>query len=148
MSPMEARESFLPKYLKAMIGIWSIVAVVTACAGDPEPEDADDPKASVGPGCPINSGWPCACDEDSAVGCDDGADCIGFGGFESCGYYCAARCSVHDGDCPATEYDADHLCALSDGLGTYWCVLVCVEDEQCPPEQECIDTGRGASVCI
>ena len=96
--------------------------------------------------CPLNSGWPCSCDESSDGVCDDGSDCLGLQDFD--GYYCAAQCDGQGSTCPWTQYSAQAECALSDGGSNYWCVLICTDSGQCPPSQECTDTGQGASVCI
>ena len=80
--------------------------------------------------------------------CDDGADCIGLSGYEAYGSYCAAQCEGEDpDDCPGQPYDAQAQCALTDNEYNFWCILVCTDAVQCPPDQECINVGS-ASVCL
>ena len=106
--------------------------------------DADADSDSDGD-CAINSGWPCTCDG-SAATCNDGADCIGVTDVGT-GTYCAAQCTGQGGTCPATAYAATGQCALSDGGTNFWCVLVCTDVSQCPPDQSCLSAGS-ASVCL
>jgi hypothetical protein len=53
-----------------------------------------------------------------------------------------------DGTCPATAYDAEGQCLLSDGYDDFWCILVCDATSDCPPEQQCVDTGQDVSICL
>jgi hypothetical protein len=117
----------------------------TDADGDTDADaDADtDADTDVGD-CTMNSGWPCSC---QTTTCDDGSDCIGVQGLgDGTTGYCAPNCTSGDhGSCPDTDYAAAPYCALSDGT-SYWCVLVCTGNGDCPADQTCQDAG-GTTVC-
>jgi hypothetical protein len=95
--------------------------------------------------CPFDSGWPCSCEVQT---CEDGSDCITLSGFEAYGSYCAAQCEGEGSTCPYHAYGAMAECALTDLSNNFWCILVCTGPSGCPPDQECVNTGAGASVCL
>jgi hypothetical protein len=108
--------------------------------------DADsDSDSDVDPDCPMDSGWPCACDIGTQA-CDDGSLCAEID-QPVMGRFCAASCSGEGGECPPTDYEAEGQCLLSDGQGEFYCILVCEDAGECPPDQPCVEVG-GVTVCL
>jgi hypothetical protein len=111
---------------------------------DTDADSDSDADTDVGD-CTMNSGWPCSCQTDV---CDDGSQCIGVHGMgDGSTGYCAPNCTKGDhSSCPSTGYAAEPYCALSDGAGSMWCVLVCTGASDCPADQDCQSAGH-FSVC-
>jgi hypothetical protein len=110
--------------------------------------DADsDSGSDTGPGCPLNSGWPCSCStprpDPPFFKCDDGSACVEVTGFEGQIYgFCAAPCAGEGAPCPASGY-AGGQCVLSHDEGGSWCALVCQAGAECPPSQSCHAVQNG-----
>jgi len=111
--------------------------------------DTDDGEGGA---CPLNSGWPCACDYETNTLCDDGSECVGLEGYPDYGTYCAAQCVGEGESCPATQFAAEPECEVTDYDQTsWWCILMCSSVSDCPPTQECIAIGYGPDepwVCL
>jgi len=107
--------------------------------------DADSDTDTDVADCDMNSGWPCSC---QTKVCDDGSDCLGIQGLgDGNTGYCAPTCTSGDhSSCPDTAYAADGSCLLTADKTTYWCVMVCGGDGDCPADQTCQDAG-GVTVC-
>jgi hypothetical protein len=101
-------------------------------------EDGDD--GPTGPEeCPWNSGYPCTCDK---VGeeCDDQSKCLYVTGDGELGI-CSAVCFEPHTDCVKTGFGGESSCVLDGGGASFRCALVCEDDDQCPPDQSCVDMG-------
>ena len=98
--------------------------------------------------CPPNSGWPCSCDFSPGAICEDDSQCVGFVDLESYGGVCAPQCSGQGGDCPEHDYEGQAECWATDGEGTWWCILMCDDSAECPPDQECVDDGQDNTLCL
>lgn len=100
----------------------------------------DDSDTPTGPEeCPWNSGYPCTCDR---VGedCDDANECLYVVGDGDLGI-CSAVCFEPYTDCVKTAFSGESSCVLEGGGASFRCALECEEDDQCPPDQGCVDVG-------
>ncbi len=90
--------------------------------------------------CPLNSGYPCACDQNP---CEDGASCLGIPNQGT--YYCSAECT-EEKDCLETlGWGVGAGCLINnDGDDTpEHCVVKCKVDSDCPPGLTCIKAQAG-----
>jgi len=121
---------------------------LAACDDDEETGDSHESDTDTdvdtdadADACPTNSGWPCTCDI-MGYPCDDKSDCIALKGFgDGTKGYCAPDC-IKGGSCPKTAFDGVGQCVVESGKGDYWCALICLANDDCPPDQAC-DTEHG-----
>jgi hypothetical protein len=114
---------------------------------DASVEDTDgDTDSQAGPEeCPWNSGYPCSCDRIDED-CDDQSKCLWVVGDGEWGI-CSAVCYEPHTDCVKTGFDGESSCLLEgDGI-SFRCALLCEEDDHCPPDQSCVETTWGDSLC-
>jgi len=116
------------------------------CGDGGECGDAGDTDL---PECPLNSGWPCECEADIGAECQDGSSCLEMvldGGGLS--YLCSYECADEDDECPETPYPSGGLCDLyAASTDSWFCVMYCALDTDCPPGQECTPWGL-SNVCL
>jgi hypothetical protein len=106
------------------------------CEIDPSKEHCEDE-------CPLNSGYPCACD---VTTCEDGTQCASLSA-ESFYGVCLKDCTGGKScDIAGFGCDAVPTCALSTGTGDQFCALLCCQDEDCPQGMDC-DDSLGIGVC-
>ncbi|HUT78716.1 MAG TPA: hypothetical protein VM285_13560 [Polyangia bacterium] len=113
--------------------------------GDADGDGDSDGDSDGPPPCPMDSGWPCPCGIGTLT-CDDGSLCAELSD-DGMGRFCAAPCSGEGGECPPTDYEAEGQCLVSDGQGGFYCILACEDEDECPPDQLCVEVG-GVLVCL
>ncbi len=109
--------------------------------------------------CPINSGYPCPCvpvdlanDPEAKGFCDDGSNCIYNLADEEKGF-CSLPCqgATDLSSCRRTDgFGSEGICSLVVGEVSVpnQCVVVCSEDDECPPGLTCqIRWGIAYAVC-
>ncbi len=108
-------------------------------------DDADEPEP-----CPLNSGYPCACDK---AECDDGNICV-VQAQSNEGGVCAAACPENQDDlCLETRgYGVIGTCAFVTGGGDTpdTCTVICEHDGHegpCPTGANCTSMGEW-SACL
>jgi hypothetical protein len=114
-----------------------------------------DASGGEGGACPINSGYPCAC-ELTRLTCDDGADCFPSPGSDRA--LCSKACSGA-GDtesCVLTDFGVQAAgggaCAAvtrDGGVEGDHCLAICLLDGRsgpCPPGLECV-TRNNRGTC-
>lgn len=100
----------------------------------------DDGDAPLGPEeCPWNSHYPCTCNH-VGVDCDDESECLYVVGDGELGI-CSAVCYEPYTDCVKTAFSGESSCELEGGGASFRCALKCEQDDQCPPDQACVDVG-------
>jgi len=89
--------------------------------------------------CPLNSGWPCACDRLGGGTCNDGSLCTQSVFYPGSLGFCLRQCKEPGGSIIA---DCDHSYDATEGCGDLspqHCILKCGHDDDCPPGQFCRD---------
>jgi hypothetical protein len=122
-------------------------------SGSDSDSDSDSDEDEEQLPCPMNSGWPCACNNPGGS-CEDDSPCLAFGeiGNEYIGV-CFRLCDPDDpdtdNDCTATAFPASEQC-----LGVYLlagiehvCGLVCEDLYDCPVFEGCKETGGDFKLC-
>jgi hypothetical protein len=94
--------------------------------------DADS-DTGIATDCPMNSGWPCTCNQ---ADCENDDICVGVQGMgDGTAGFCTHQCT-DDGDC--TEFfDGQGSCELTGDEVTFYCGLFCTDGDDCPSDQEC-----------
>ena len=104
--------------------------------------DGDTGSDTEPPPCPMNSGWPCSCDNPGGL-CTDGSDCLELSGVTTAGLgLCAQSCDCGtdwEEPCTTTPFAADSLCFITTGPWVEcWCAMInCVTADDCPGDQAC-----------
>lgn len=95
-------------------------------------------------GCPLNSGYPCAC---NTTVCDDGSDCLAYG--DSLMGFCSRNCGLSGGryTCDTSSYglseSSSGACAVTaqpESRAPDHCAVVCRQGDlvgECPPHLVC-----------
>ncbi len=121
----------------------------TADAINADPQDGENTENGSDPedrdsGCPLNSGYPCACN--TAI-CDDKSDCLAHG--DSLTGFCSRSCEGNRdrGACDTSLYGISEppsgACAVAaqpESRGADHCAVVCRQGDlsgECPPELVC-----------
>ncbi len=117
-------------------------------------EDTDSDTSPILP-CPVNSGYPCACDQTSTI-CEDGSTCAVVSDTSVYGF-----CTV-----PCEGPDDSHSCVETLGYGVFgycgatmdqapepnYCIIVCAFGEDsgpCPEQLTCTSQdGANADICL
>ena len=132
----------------------------TACPTVMDNADSVEERCFGANSCPINSGYPCACNNVDGT-CIDGSLCVAISAGDTVGY-CSASCPGvgSDANCSTlwgVQYDHDGdiyggLCYLSTNVPDIadHCVIVCEDAATsttlygpCPPGLECIAAPSG-----
>lgn len=137
--------------------VCSLTLLCTGCHFFDDPESFEKQEDD----CPLNSGYPCACEPDYGMGyCDDGSDCVYATGHDSRGF-CANSCTGPSDSTSCIPHNRDlgvgnGLC-MESGQGFNFCMLICEFDDgtsnlegSCPYGLDCeeIRTSTGTiKVC-
>lgn len=118
--------------------------------------DGDGDVDATCDACPLNWGYPCACDVEppdplSEWGlCDDGSVCGKLDLTDEFGV-CLRECYDPDSSSSGCEPEIDcgglGQCVLTDGSDNFYCAYTCEADAECPSGMECSE-DVGVGICL